>query len=489
MDVLLLDPGAANAATWTIGLLRMPIKMALLQLQSFLLDRQAAGEAALRGSRIAVCDLEWELDQPNDPVAYAAYLDLARERLRGERFDLVALSCWSSLKYRLSVSVAALVKELNPEARIVVGGWHPSALPEDFLFDGSPFDWVVRSEGEHALLDLIRDLAGGRPPARGVLEGRLVLPEEEVRLRWDAYPGATTVPTAPLFFSRGCPFICSYCMEPYTKGQSWRALPPERAVDRVRHLLSTTRVKYIDVHDPIFAPQRAWRRAFFEGLGAMGFDRFMWTESRVDVFEEGDLALFAGFDLQLDFGMETASADMLQIMRKTRAPGAYLKRARETLLAAARHDLTAQVYLITHHPGERLTQVKETLAFFEGVVAEMRRTSIIQVSAQPYRYYPGTAVNREGPRLFEAYGTVVDRPFWWREDTNMRDASACTVDTHLDPAERAAIDEAWESGLSRINTRLMERRSDRASRVLARRSASYLDLALYRQRWVDARGG
>ena len=466
----------------------MPIKMSLLQLQSFLLHHQALGEPALAGAEVSVCDLEWELEQPNDPEAYAAYLDEARARLANQHYDLVAISCWSSLKYRLSLSVAEILREINPDVRIVVGGWHPSALPSDFLFEGSPFDWVITSEGEWALLELIRQLSAAKSPEKGVIRGRLVAPEEEVKLRWDAYPGGKEVPTAPLFFSRGCPFVCNYCMEPYTKGQSWRAMAPDKAVERVAHLMDTTSAKYIDVHDPIFGPQRAWRRGFFAGLKTIGFDRFMWTESRVDVFQEEDLATFAQFDFQLDFGMESAAPEMLEIMAKTRSPGAYLKRARESLLGAAKHNLTSQVYLITNHPGERMRHVKESLAFFKSGIDEMGSTSIIQLSAQPYRYYPGTAVNLEGERFKELYGTRVDRPFWWREDSNMRDASACTVDTHVSESERSDIAHAWEEGLAGLNERLLYKRSDRASRVLALRSAGFLDLVFYRERWKQARG-
>lgn len=466
----------------------MPIKMALLQLFSFLVHHKERGEPCLQDSTLSILDLEWDLDQPTGPEAYDAYLDEARRTLGELSFDVVAISCWSSLKYRLTQDVAALCKELNPQATIMVGGWHPSACPEDFEGEECPVDSIIIGEGEWAFLDALRSVSQGeslrRPDGQpGRRYGRLLVPEEEVELRWDLYPGAHEVPTAPIFFSRGCPFTCNYCMEPYTKGRTWRALPPERAVERVKGLLRETNARYIDVHDPIFAPQPAWRRAFFEGLESIGFDRFIWTESRSDIFKEVDLATFARFDLQLDFGIETASEGMLKIMAKTAHPHAYLKRTRETLLAASKHDLTHQVYLITNHPGERLHHVKETLSFFEGLIKEMPRTSLISLSPQPYRYYPGTALSKDPEGFFQRYGTVVDDPFWWRRDVDMRSASACTRDTHLSPSEQGEIDETWATGVGRLNRILMERRSDRASRIIALRSAGYLDLHLLRERW------
>ena len=64
----------------------------------------------------------------------------------------------------------------------------------------------------------------------------------------------------------------------------------------------------------------------------------------------------------------------------------------------------------------------------------------------------------------------------------MRTRSACTRDTHLSEAEQREIDETWEAGLARLNQRLLNKRSDRAAEVLAKRSAGYLDLSLYRAR-------
>ena len=476
MDVLLLDPGAAGSANWTIGVLAMPIKMALVQLYSYLRHHQKRGEPALSGVKLHICDLEWELEQPEDSSTFPRYAADVRDRLLRESFDLLAISCWSSLKYRTTLLVAEIAKAINPGCKIVVGGWHPSALPSDFLFEGSPVDHVITREGEHALLDLLRNWP--KLPTQQIITSTLVSPDEEVELLWDEYPLSHKIPTAPIFFSRGCPFTCSYCMEPFTKGRSWRALPPEDAVGRLLHLVKTRNTRYIDVHDPIFAPQKTWRRTFLRGLIDAGFDRYMWCESRSDLFEEEDLALFGQLPIQMDFGTESASAEMLSIMSKTRNPALYLERSRQTLWAASRRGLASQVYLITRHPGERMQHVQETLAWFDHLLEGMGETALLQVSAQPYRYYPGTAVMNDRAGYYERYGTEVLEDGWWRNDGDPRETSACTVDTHLSETERQDIAGTWEVGLARLNQILLTRRSDVAARTQALRTASYIDLTL-----------
>jgi radical SAM superfamily enzyme YgiQ (UPF0313 family) len=44
---------------------------------------------------------------------------------------------------------------------MVTGGYHASAVPEDLLFDGSPFDIVMKGEAEQLLTDIVMFLLGG----------------------------------------------------------------------------------------------------------------------------------------------------------------------------------------------------------------------------------------------------------------------------------------------------------------------------------------
>src|ERR1700712_1275787 len=69
----------------------------------------------------------------------------------------LAISLVTGPMIRETVAIAKAVKEWNPDFPIILGGWHPSLLPQQTL--ESPYiDYVVRGQGEDSLLDLVRHI-------------------------------------------------------------------------------------------------------------------------------------------------------------------------------------------------------------------------------------------------------------------------------------------------------------------------------------------
>jgi len=95
---------------------------------------------------VIVVDLENEFSRPETPEELSAFKANSLERILGFEVDMVAISCWSSLNYLSSVYFADKIKQHHPGTPIVVGGYHPTFMPQDFEFPGSPFDHVVTGE-------------------------------------------------------------------------------------------------------------------------------------------------------------------------------------------------------------------------------------------------------------------------------------------------------------------------------------------------------
>ena len=58
---------------------------------------------------------------------------------------------------RETVAIARAIKAWSPDFPIILGGWHPSLLPKQTL--QAPYvDYVVRGQGEDALLELVQHL-------------------------------------------------------------------------------------------------------------------------------------------------------------------------------------------------------------------------------------------------------------------------------------------------------------------------------------------
>src|SRR5436190_19986319 len=81
------------------------------------------------------------------------------ERLVGEmKPDVVGLSVMTFQRHTAK-KIIALIRRLNPAARIVAGGYDPSLAPAAYMDDSyAPVDFIVRGEGEITFRQLLRSI-------------------------------------------------------------------------------------------------------------------------------------------------------------------------------------------------------------------------------------------------------------------------------------------------------------------------------------------
>ncbi len=155
----------------------------------------------------------------------ASFETMARE-VAQEKPDLVGISSLFSPYYREVLQCAGAIKK-RTNCPVVIGGSHVSAAPEMMLRHPA-VDWVIRGEGEHPLVELLKAWQEGkgfeRVPGLGYKkDGRLLLnplgapcPIEELSIPdlLDLAPETYEYEKRPLCFiitSRGCPYQCSFC--------------------------------------------------------------------------------------------------------------------------------------------------------------------------------------------------------------------------------------------------------------------------------------
>ena len=109
--------------------------------------------AALRSDDVQVEVVDLDFERALGPV------DLSK--LVAPGFDLIGLSCYSSYEYLKVMAIADRLRALSPKSRLVTGGYHPSARPNDFTRDGSPFNYVVVGDGERPMQRLVRSMVEG----------------------------------------------------------------------------------------------------------------------------------------------------------------------------------------------------------------------------------------------------------------------------------------------------------------------------------------
>ena len=124
---------------------------------------------------------------------------------------------------------------------IILGGPHPTSLPEEGLRSGA--NYIVRHEGDKTLSSLIRALENDAPvePILGLSylnKGQIVhnadeevLSEEELSNlpppAFETIRGFSKMRQVPLNFSRGCPFRCKFCAVASMFGGEYRSVSVE----------------------------------------------------------------------------------------------------------------------------------------------------------------------------------------------------------------------------------------------------------------------
>jgi hypothetical protein len=152
--VLLVNPVPLFGGNRVAGASRLQPR--LVSIYSFL---------AGHGVPIDVLDLHRELGVPSSPAYVLTIAAESARRVLAHDYDLLAISCNSSFHYLGAMDLAEKVRMADSKLTIVVGGCHATAAPDDFIAPRSPFDVVVKGEGELALLELARSHQP-RPPSR-----------------------------------------------------------------------------------------------------------------------------------------------------------------------------------------------------------------------------------------------------------------------------------------------------------------------------------
>ncbi len=349
---------------------------------------------------------------------------------------LIGISCYSSFDYLRVMGLARFVRELYPDVPLVTGGYHASALPDDMVFDGSPFDATVIGEGELPLLEIARTVLGGGAPepvyGPTVVEELDWLPPYQWDLLRRYWPRADSIGRKlQIYLSRGCPHRCTFCMERAKGERGWRAMSPDRALDELHRLARRTDLGgwLVNLADPLFGLRRGWRREVLRRVADEGLrPRQFWTLTRADGLEEEDVELLARARVSVGIGVESGCPDMLAVMRKTPDPPRYLENLERLARRSTRHGLSWAANVVVGHPGETLASMERTLDFAERLFAVAPATCG-WLSVDPFRLYPGSHVHANMEAYAERHGARFFHPSWWRR---WYDGSFCAE--HLDPS-------------------------------------------------------
>ena len=304
--------------------------------------------------------------------------------------------------------VAAVAKGVSREITVVMGGTHPTVVPEETIRDEN-VDIVVRQEGEHTLYEIV-DAIIGKSDLEGIKgltfrrNGEIIHTEQRPFLEeldslplpdWslvplDSYhqiPDATfRKPVRCLLTSRGCPFRCIFCSARLSSGYHYRVRSPRNVIEEIDLLINRYGARQLAFLDDNFIVDQQRAMAICDLIIKRGYHKkVVWTcAGRADQISEPLLKKFkdAGCAL-ISYGVETGSQRLLDIIKKSLT----IEQIEEAVRLTREVGIKVRGTLMLGLPTETPEESQQTIEFAKKLGLNFAKFSL----ATPY---PGTELYR-----------------------------------------------------------------------------------------------
>ncbi|HBA61873.1 MAG TPA: hypothetical protein DCZ92_13885 [Elusimicrobia bacterium] len=290
--------------------------------------------------------------------------------------DLVATSA-NTPNYCPTRDLMTLVKQKHPGITTMVGGVHPTTMPEETAAE-SCFDIIVIGEGDTVIPEY---LAGGPAKVNGIIykeHGELKRNPPRERIKdinvlpfpaWELFDlsryknsrlSSRKNPAGLFETSRGCAFQCNYCNKKIF-GSQFRVKTTERVIEELKYALKCG-FKEIHIIDDSFTQDIKRAKEVCVEIVRQGL-KFPWSlfnGIRVDTVDQEffHLAKKAGL-WQVGFGIETGDQEVLNKINKR----ITLAQTENAVLLANNAGLDTFGFFILGLSGETRESMHKTIEF------------------------------------------------------------------------------------------------------------------------------
>lgn len=365
-------------------------------------------------------------------VERLSYSQLEKE-LKKRDPDLVGISCMTFLLVD-ALHVANIVKKVNPQTRVVVGGTHPTIYPAEMLMQPQ-IDLIVQGEGEYTFSEMLAALEEGRSlediPGLGFKsqEKNVINPARDFIQDLDALPfpdrsllptqkyfnvlGESKVLMTSLLTSRGCPFDCIFCTN--KDGRVCRMRSPENVLEEMEACYAEG-ITDFDIIDDTFTINQKRALAIADLILERGLKITMDLRARVDTVDQKllDRLVAAGCN-RIRFGVESGDPGVLKNLRK----GITLEQVRSAYRMAKKAGIVTFAYFMLGSPGETEKEVEDSIRLAKEINPDFVQFLITTPFPATDLYQLGIetgVLNGDYWREFSANPSGDFVPQWWTEN-------------------------------------------------------------------------
>lgn len=263
-----------------------------------------------------------------------------QEHLKNNTYDIVAFgNCYTALAH-IVFSTVRTCRKFLPNAKMVVGGIHPTLFPKEVLLACPELDVAVFGEGELTFkeiidhyekgiigLDKIKGIAYRKGETICLNEPRTVIPDLSIlpSLPYDLVEvekyipppsNYKRLPTFGFLVQRGCPYRCVYC-DSRIHGSKVRHDNIEKIISEMKYLIKNYDMKGILFHDSCLTINRDFSMKLFQRMIDEKFDLTWTCYTRVDRVDPELLTLMKKAGCwSVAFGLESGNDESLKRIHK-----------------------------------------------------------------------------------------------------------------------------------------------------------------------------
>ncbi len=348
------------------------------------------------------------------------------QHLKEGNFEMVGIAMLTVM-YTQTLELAKLVKRINPNTNVVVGGPHPSTNAMQIIKEVPEIDIAVIGEAEFTFMDLVRAVEDKKSFAdiKGIAyrneKGEAVMtPEREMiqdldsipipdrsLLRMHLYrPSVSYYKKLPAYIvltSRGCPYRCTFCSKVFEK--TYRYNSPERVIAEMKDLVENFGAKEIVFRDDTFTMKRSWteevcKKIIDEGL----HEKIRWScMTRVNLVTLDLLKLMKKAGCWgIHFGVESGNQRLLDLMKKD----VTVEQIRNAFKWTREAGIETRAFMMIGLPTETREESLETIEFAKSLDPDWAQFTICTP-------YPGTEMFRQAIETGEMKSTEWDNYQTW----------------------------------------------------------------------------
>jgi anaerobic magnesium-protoporphyrin IX monomethyl ester cyclase len=315
--------------------------------------------------------------------------------------DIIAITAMTP-SINIVITLVKKIRESNADAKIVLGGPHPTILPVDTLKKCADIDIIVKGEGEVTISDIADAIENDRPikningiayrsndyiqdnPPREMIQDLDSLPFLAYHLlplkKYKFHPPhGRKSPHMAMLTSRGCPYHCTFCSKSVFGGVP-RYQSAKRVVSEIEYLYEHFAVKEVALYDDTFTLKKERVYEFIHELKERNLD-IAWTcEARVNLVTPDLLDVMKKSGCYMvSYGIESGNQQILNSLNKS----ITIQQIEKAIAATHRSGIESVGYFMIGSPGESPDTIQETIEFAKKLPLDYAQFSI----ATPF---PGT---------------------------------------------------------------------------------------------------